>query len=98
MHHSQVCLHVTGCAVADNSTHRATAGPARTSYHGVPRVFLSRPAEQLQCDSTADHDRGFTAAEDDRSLDAATAEFISRARINVSIRQVTGCITAQQQA
>ncbi len=95
---SQVHVHTNGAAATDCGC-PAAAGAARTSYHGVPRVLLSRPAEELRSDdSTSANCRGSAVAEETVPLDAAMAEFISRARINVSIRQVTGCDTAYQDA
>ena len=77
----------------------AAAGPARTSFHGVPRVLLSRPAEGLRTgDSTSADSKRSAAAEDAPPLDAAMAEYMSRARINVSVRQVAGCRSTHQDA
>ena len=93
---------MSACCLRLISLVAAATGLARAAFHGVPRVLLSRPAEHLQsgayspaftdaegsssCPAISDSAGG--GAEDDTMLDTALAEFISKARINVSIRQV----------
>ena len=90
------CLRVQ--AVLLKPTRMAGTGPARTSFHGVPRVLLSRPAEQLCLDSVDAVNDVSAGIGLDRPLEAAMTEFVTRARINVSIRQITHCGAAHHQA